>query len=718
MDKDNQAIAERILNLALEIICLLTRETFPSVKSGDLVTIAVPPPYVMTIERDNEAKILNVTNKIIKLLAGEVLNGSEEVEVSISLEQIVPQEVEKALEEAAPEERIPASQDLPETSGAALNAAPSPSNEVHGTANPEDDDSAMCDPIIGKLDLNTSMDFSSCDEGDLSDGDMVTPADDVQEEPACSRDSQAAEACAEIVLTTVDCAQFNAICPVPLPVVSATGDELQAPPAADDAQAEVTATVQEIPGETELASTLTDPEALSATSTGPAQPTSDETDHAAPATAAATQVQSPPRPAATSLCLVPSTPTSHAKVQMRVIATSTGEVLCIPVTSAPAAQVLAAPPARTGHVRASISSSGHVVYKSVDKGHPRYKIVKGQGAATTASEGKEMSSPDYPKRLPSGRVELIPEESFTMADMEQMRPSFIDEQGKVVELCLSSDKKPMCPVCGKCFRWLSEVQSHMRKHTGERPYCCGKCGQRFSRIPHLVVHERSHTGERPYICTDCKKCFGSKSELNEHRKRHRGVRSHACPECDKRFITKSDLAKHKRSHTGERPHPCSICGKCFSLRSGVLRHEKTHTGDRPYACTECGKAYVSNSELINHMRTHTGERPFTCIECGKSFYNSSDLMKHRRIHTGERPHLCAICGKAYSSKSVLYRHQKIHTKVKPFSCETCGKCFSKTKALETHQKTHKKIKPHCCDVCGKCFYRPSSLVKHKRMHTE
>ncbi|XP_068113470.1 oocyte zinc finger protein XlCOF8.4-like [Hyperolius riggenbachi] len=68
MDKDQCHMTERIFNLTLEIIYLLTGESFPPVKSGDHVTITVSPPHS---GRHNKQKILEVTRKMMELLTKE-----------------------------------------------------------------------------------------------------------------------------------------------------------------------------------------------------------------------------------------------------------------------------------------------------------------------------------------------------------------------------------------------------------------------------------------------------------------------------------------------------------------------------------------------------------------------------------------------------------------------------------------------------------------------
>ncbi|KAM8923983.1 gastrula zinc finger protein XlCGF66.1-like [Pelodytes ibericus] len=95
----------RILNLILEIMNLLTgedymvvkknyeegtRSTNPSVSEGSCrtqISSTEPPPHFLIRERNNEQKILELTNKIIQLLTGEVPIRCEDVTVYFSMEE-------------------------------------------------------------------------------------------------------------------------------------------------------------------------------------------------------------------------------------------------------------------------------------------------------------------------------------------------------------------------------------------------------------------------------------------------------------------------------------------------------------------------------------------------------------------------------------------------------------------------------------------------------
>ncbi|KAM9325096.1 uncharacterized protein PAF06_001232 [Gastrophryne carolinensis] len=194
----------------------------------------------------------------------------------------------------------------------------------------------------------------------------------------------------------------------------------------------------------------------------------------------------------------------------------------------------------------------------------------------------------------------------------------------------------------------------------EKRFQCCECGKFFPHKSYLIKHERSHTGEKPFACSECGKCFTDNSGLMKHVRIHLTERPYQCCACGKGFTYKADLIKHERIHTGEKPFPCSKCGKCFTDKSGRAKHERIHSGEKPFPCPICGKCFSRKSHMAKHQIIHTGEKPFSCEECGRCFGRKSHLTNHQILHRGEKPYVCPECGKCFAQRPGLIIHRKIH----------------------------------------------------------
>uniref|UniRef100_A0A3Q3LYL9 PR domain zinc finger protein 12 n=1 Tax=Mastacembelus armatus TaxID=205130 RepID=A0A3Q3LYL9_9TELE len=86
-----------------------------------------------------------------------------------------------------------------------------------------------------------------------------------------------------------------------------------------------------------------------------------------------------------------------------------------------------------------------------------------------------------------------------------------------------------CVICHRGFNSRSNLRSHMRIHTLDKPFVCRFCNRRFSQSSTLRNHVRLHTGERPYKCHVCQSAYSQLAGLRAHQKsaRHKPVTSGA-----------------------------------------------------------------------------------------------------------------------------------------------------------------------------------------------
>lgn len=165
-----------------------------------------------------------------------------------------------------------------------------------------------------------------------------------------------------------------------------------------------------------------------------------------------------------------------------------------------------------------------------------------------------------------------------------------------------------CTFCKKGYCNQNTLWNHAVVHRSD--YCCSWCLREFTEKAEFDEHKKI-CHKRLYECYLCKKLWKDYTTLESHMRVHSGVKPFRCSfaKCGKSFKRKDNLRKHElvvhMIIASTRCHECYLCKKLCPSPSELRTHMRVHTGERPFRCSikSCGASFSLKSSLTTHIKS-------------------------------------------------------------------------------------------------------------------
>jgi len=133
------------------------------------------------------------------------------------------------------------------------------------------------------------------------------------------------------------------------------------------------------------------------------------------------------------------------------------------------------------------------------------------------------------------------------------------------------------------------------------------------------MHGKTHKGQTIHSCADCEFSANTSQQLDDHMNKHRGTRPFQCSECGLMFAARADLRAHiTRTHRNpsttiqtnsptttainRRPQrrAASLQHRYIGVSSNIENDEQQQQHDDDYRCSICQRQFTSARLLDRH----------------------------------------------------------------------------------------------------------------------
>ncbi|XP_041375200.1 zinc finger protein Xfin-like [Gigantopelta aegis] len=275
---------------------------------------------------------------------------------------------------------------------------------------------------------------------------------------------------------------------------------------------------------------------------------------------------------------------------------------------------------------------------------------------------------------------------------------------KPKKIGLGKDKMK-CTFCSYTTKWPSDYRRHIAVHSVEKRYKCPLCMKKYKYLGDVNVHvRRDHNCEPSGIHVQ-------KIAMVPNKKSSPAL--FRCPACPYITKTKMEMEKHSSTHNKEdKTFQCKQCDYQTYWRGDIGRHLYRHHGD-----------------LLPKEKTEVDLKEFMIIRPERLAFKRKPKAVRLSEMEGFNPEVSSLetvsCEPALDDTSDSLSTTSSHSPKKeaaflgPVKCDHCPFVTNAASKLKAHVATHFNLKQFKCPICGRRSNWKWDMRKHlKREHPE